>query len=61
MWDKINKYYNPLIDILAFLVLILTVIYSVFHYRELPNEVPHHFNLAGEPDAWGKRESSLVY
>ncbi|SDH74400.1 Protein of unknown function [Alteribacillus persepolensis] len=55
MWKKIKKYYSPVLDVLTFLILILTILYVVYHYRYLPAEIPRHFNFAGEPDAWSSK------
>jgi uncharacterized membrane protein len=53
LWKKISTYYSPFVDVLSFLILILTAIYVIFQYGRLPDEIPQHFNIAGEPDAWG--------
>jgi uncharacterized membrane protein len=53
MWGKIKKIYSPWIDVTSFLVLFITVLYSIYFYAQLPDEIPTHFNFAGEPDAWG--------
>ncbi|SFE05032.1 Protein of unknown function [Lentibacillus persicus] len=53
MWKKINTYYSPFVDVLSFILLILTAIYVLFQYGQLPDEIPRHFNASGEPDAWG--------
>ncbi|MFA1820346.1 DUF1648 domain-containing protein [Virgibacillus oceani] len=53
MWKKISTYYSPFVDVISFIILLLTAVYVIFQYRQLPEEIPHHFNIAGEPDAWG--------
>ena len=42
---------------LALLALIWGV--TIYHYAELPDEVPRHFDASGEPDAWGGK--SIVF
>ncbi|QKY68332.1 DUF1648 domain-containing protein [Lentibacillus sp. CBA3610] len=53
MWKKISKYYSPFVDVLSFTLLVLTAIYVLLQYGQLPDEIPQHFNASGEPDAWG--------
>lgn len=33
---------------------------AAVRYAALPDQIPVHFNLAGEPDGWGSRSSILV-
>jgi len=53
LWKKISTYYSPLVDVLSFTLLILTAIYVISQYGQLPDEIPRHFNASGKPDAWG--------
>lgn len=55
MWQNIQKYYPPLIDILTFAIMFFMIIYVVFYYGKLPDEIPTHFNVSGEADAWGSK------
>ena len=41
--------------ILALTVVSLTALMIGYHYNELPEQVPMHFNLQGEPDRLGSR------
>ena len=52
MWKKIKTCYPPIIDAATFLILLLTIIYVSIYFGQLPDEIPRHFNLAGEPDGW---------
>lgn len=42
-----------MVDVISFTILILTATYVLPQYGHLPEEIPRHFNVAGEPDAWG--------
>lgn len=53
MWKKIKRCYPPIIDAATFLILLLTIIYLFMYFGQLPDEIPTHFNLAGEADGWG--------
>ncbi|GIO23542.1 DUF1648 domain-containing protein [Oceanobacillus sp. J11TS1] len=55
MWRNISKYYSPLIDVLTFSILFITIFYVIFSFGKLPNEIPTHFNLQGEPDGWSNK------
>lgn len=61
MWGKIKKFYSPWIDVCSFLFLSITVLYSVFYYGKLPDEIPTHFNFAGEPDAWSGKGTIIGF
>ncbi|UJL45374.1 DUF1648 domain-containing protein [Virgibacillus sp. NKC19-16] len=37
----------------AFILIITMFVYAIFMYSKLPDEVPIHFNAAGEADNWG--------
>ncbi|GAB3794242.1 DUF1648 domain-containing protein [Virgibacillus kimchii] len=53
MWGRISKYYSPFVDVISFSLLVLSVFYVISQYGRLPEEIPRHYNIAGEPDAWG--------
>lgn len=57
MRGKIQKYYPPAIDGLTFAIMIGMIGYSIFYYGKLPDEIPIHFNMAGEADGWGGKGS----
>ncbi|WP_068677560.1 DUF1648 domain-containing protein [Oceanobacillus sp. Castelsardo] len=61
MWGKIKKFYSPWIDVCSFLILIMTVFYSVYYYAQLPDEIPTHFNFAGEPDTWSGKGTIIGF
>lgn len=59
MWGdhpKVDLPKDRRVTILNSLILVMiigSIIYSIFTYRSLPDEVPIHFNLKGEADNWG--------
>jgi len=53
LWRKISTYYSPFVDVISFSLLILTGVYVISQYGQLPDDIPRHFNARGEPDAWG--------
>ncbi len=42
-----------IIEIIAFIGLLLLVALPVYYYNNLPNVIPQHYNLIGEPDGIG--------
>lgn len=46
-----------LLEIVAAIIIISTIIYAFIAYRELPETVATHFNFKGEPDAFGNKSS----
>ncbi len=44
---------DKVLELLAMLAIVAMCLLIIFHYSELPDRIPHHFNAAGEPDAWG--------
>ncbi len=49
--------------ILLFTLVTLTLVYIYFtfiNYSELPQKIPIHFNIQGEPDAWSQKSNLLV-
>ncbi|GAA0500771.1 DUF1648 domain-containing protein [Salinibacillus aidingensis] len=62
---------NPIIDLppsrivkrlnaVTLIIILGTYIYLAFVFPGLPEEVPMHFNLAGEADNWGNKAFILV-
>lgn len=41
-------------------VFLLSLLYAVVTYLGLPAEIPTHFNVAGQPDAWGAKSEGLI-
>jgi uncharacterized membrane protein len=41
------------LEAIALLAIILTVMYLIVNYNSLPDTLPRHYNLAGQPDGFG--------
>lgn len=52
-WEKI-------FHLFAFILLITMFVYAIVMFNRLPNEVPIHFNAAGEADNWGGKGSIFI-
>jgi uncharacterized membrane protein len=49
------------IQTLIFLVLLLLPFgYAIYLYPHAPARIPIHFNISGEPDGWGDRDSLFI-
>jgi hypothetical protein len=46
--------------VIAGLLLLLTASDIAYHYPRLPEQVPTHFGLTGQPDAWSSRQAFLL-
>jgi signal transduction histidine kinase len=44
--------FDWLVEILAAIALIILIVITLIHYSELPDKVPVHFNISGEPDSY---------
>lgn len=47
-------------NIVGYGVFIIGIIYSIINLATLPQEVPIHFNIAGEVDGWGSKYILLL-
>ena len=45
---------------LSLLVLVGTVVFLAGYWKQIPAEVPMHYNAAGEIDRWGARAELLI-
>lgn len=61
MWEKINRYYPPWLDILPLILFAMVFNYINSHYNLLPDRIPTHFGVSGEPDAWSSKSIWSVY
>ncbi|MGH2317866.1 DUF1648 domain-containing protein [Planococcus sp. SE5232] len=43
------------LNAVSVLVFLMMFVYLLFHYNALPDQVPSHYNAAGEPDGWGRK------
>ncbi|WP_453990270.1 DUF1648 domain-containing protein [Bacillus nitroreducens] len=51
---------EKILEILSILLLVGMYIFIIVNWSEIPNRVPTHFNIAGEPDSWGGKGSILI-
>jgi uncharacterized membrane protein len=49
-----------LADALALLGVVIGVVLVAANWSQLPDRIPHHFNLHGEPDRWGSKAMLLL-
>lgn len=52
-WKRIDY----LLELAGLIALSAMLFVSAYHYRDLPEQIPTHFNASGQVDAWGQRES----
>ena len=48
--------YLRTVNKIAVLFLVLMMVFSAFHYGELPAEIPIHYNAAGVADGYGEKQ-----
>ncbi len=51
---------DKLMNRLSLLVLLGTALFLALYWRHIPQEVPMHFNAAGEIDRWGSKAELLI-
>lgn len=47
-------------DIVGYAIYILSILLLIYVWRDLPGEIPAHFNGAGEVDRWGSKWELLI-
>ncbi|WP_163527497.1 DUF1648 domain-containing protein [Halobacillus ihumii] len=52
--------FEKLSTFISFLVMVITLIYLVVIWNKIPETIPVHFNLSGEPDNYGGKWSIIV-
>lgn len=50
-----RSFIQNLLDTIAIISLGLIIIYLLLQWSNLPAHVPTHYNLSGEPNAWGSK------
>ncbi len=55
MWNKIERFYPPGLELIPIAMLIFAFTYTWEYYPLLPEQVPTHFGLTGTPDAWSTK------
>lgn len=53
---KLYKIFN----LISLFLIIVMGIYIGVEYPSLPEEIPTHFNLSGEPDSWGSKATIWI-
>lgn len=51
---------DVVIELVTISVLLLTCIYTIVQYNNLPETIPTHFNAAGEADGFGHKTSIFI-
>jgi uncharacterized membrane protein len=51
---------DRIIEIAGWLALAFIWIITLFHYRNLPDTIPSHFNVAGQADGFGPKTSIFI-
>ena len=50
---------DKLVEVFGYILLVLLWVYTLLHYRGLPDTIPVHYGLAGEPDRYGGKGNLL--
>jgi len=54
MWKYYSKF-HLVCDVLCILSFIGLAIFLATQWQNLPEQIPQHYNIAGEPDAWAEK------
>ncbi|MBB6454622.1 putative membrane protein [Salirhabdus euzebyi] len=52
--------FEKLLELISVLIIFVTFIYIMYVWKDLPENMPMHFNAFGEPDAWGPKASIFM-
>lgn len=52
--------FEIIFDSITVIAFFLSIIYLVNQWTVLPNEIPAHYNIAGEVDRWGSKWEMLI-
>ena len=52
--------YHMAANILCIIVLAALVIFTIFAWKDIPDQIPTHYDFAGNPDAYGGKASALI-
>lgn len=50
---------EKILGIIAILGIIVTWIYVIVSWKNIPQQIPNHFGFSGNPDSWGRKGSIL--
>lgn len=59
-WKLPKCHVTKRINFSILMIIVGTIIYVIFNYQVLPEEIPIHFNFIGEADGWGGKATILV-
>lgn len=52
--------FDYIIEYSSFAIVILSVIYTIFHFKNLPDLIPMHFNFSGEVNRYDNKNSIIA-
>ncbi|MDK7675863.1 DUF1648 domain-containing protein [Weeksella virosa] len=59
--EQLQKtYYDFLIEIITYIVIIVSVVFLFINYQQLPTTIPIHFNARGEVDGVGEKYTLYI-
>ncbi|WP_080848230.1 DUF1648 domain-containing protein [Cytobacillus gottheilii] len=47
-------------DIIGYTVFLGSIIFLIYHWKDIPDRVPAHYNAVGEVDRWGSKMELLI-
>ncbi len=61
MWEKISRFYPPWLDVIGLLCLGFIWFYTAARYGLMAEQIPTHFGISGNPDAWSSKSFASVF
>jgi len=55
MWQRLSRCYPPQLEVIPLFLLALAFYLTLHNYSNLPDKIPTHFDLHGNPDEWSSR------
>jgi len=53
--------FDLIVEIVGIVILLLSVLYTIKYYAKLPTLIPTHFDIAGQPDDFGSKNTLLAF
>jgi uncharacterized membrane protein len=50
---------TKVLEAIAVIALLLMIAMPIFHWSDLPDRFPTHYNAQGDPDGWGNKSGTL--